>query len=134
MSGNKTWKILQIVPAQSGWKAVHCDQSADREIKIYNRAIICWALVQAIGEGGVDQTEVRGMEQNLHGLIVVDDVIQMEGAGENDTDRNQYFLGYNDPDAHKESDYWLKQGHERIRIEKEKRSTQEGQAALRIAI
>ena len=117
MSGNKNWKILQIVPAQSGWKAVHCDQSADREIKIYNRAIICWALVQAIGEGAVDQTEVRGMEQNLHGLIVVDDVIQKEGAGENETDRNQYFLGYNDPDAHKESNYWIDQAHARLKIE-----------------
>jgi hypothetical protein len=22
---------------------------------------------------------------------------------------NQYFLGYNDPEAHKESDYWINQ-------------------------
>jgi hypothetical protein len=134
MSGHKTWKILQIIPAQAGWKAVHCEQSVNREIKIYSRPIICWALVQPRGESGDGQTEVRGMEQNLHDLIVVDDVIEIDRAGEDDSDRNQYFLGYNDPDAHKESDHWMKQGHERLRTEKEQKlAKQRVQAALRLA-
>jgi hypothetical protein len=57
----------------------------------------------------------------------------MDEVGD-DTDRNRYFLGYNDPEAHKESDYWIKQGNDRFRTEKEKRLTkQRGQAALRVA-
>jgi hypothetical protein len=65
---------------------------------------------------------------------VVDDVIDIDEVGEDDTDRNQYFLGYNDPEAHKESDYWIKHGNDRFRTEKEKRLTkQRGQAALRVA-
>jgi hypothetical protein len=61
---------------------------------------------------------VRGIEQGLNDLAVVDDLIETKEAGAN---RNQYFLGYNDPDAHRESDYWLKQGHNRVRSEKEKK-------------
>jgi hypothetical protein len=134
MTEDKNWKILQIIPAQAGWKAVHCEGSANAERKISNRAIVCWALVEAVGGSAVGQREVRGIEQNVNDLTVVDDVIDMDEVGEDDTDRNQYFLGYNDPEAHKESDYWIKQGNDRFRTEKEKRLTQQrGQAALRVA-
>ncbi len=33
--------------------------------------------------------------------------------------RNQYFLGYDDPAAHKESEYWVQLGNHRIRKEKQ---------------
>jgi hypothetical protein len=133
MTEYKNWRILQIIPAQGGWKAVHCEGSANAEIKISNRAIVCWALVEPAGGSAVGQREVRGIEQNSNDLTVVDDVIDMDEVGD-DTDRNQYFLGYNDPEAHKESDYWIKQGNDRFRTEKEKRlAKQRGQAALRVA-
>jgi hypothetical protein len=133
MSEHKNWKILQIIPAQAGWKSVHCQESATREIIISNRAIICWALVEPIGESAVGETQVRGIEQNANDLSVVDDAIEPDEVGENDIDRSQYFLGYNDPEAHKESDHWIKQAHERLQAEKEKRlAGQPGQAALRV--
>lgn len=121
MIEDRNWRILQIIPAQGGWKAVHCAESENAEIKISNRAIICWALVEPVGESGMGQTEVRGIEQKSNDLTVVDDVMGVEEVGENGTDRNQYFLGYNDPDAHKESDVWIKQGNDRFRAEKEKK-------------
>jgi hypothetical protein len=121
MNQYKSWKILQIIPAQGGWKAVHCQESADKQIEISNRPIICWALVEPVGETAVARTQVRGIEQELNDLAVVEDLINTEAVGENGTDRNQYFLGYNDPEAHKESDYWIKQANARLRIEKEKR-------------
>jgi hypothetical protein len=134
MTGDKNWKVIQIIPAQAGWKAVHCEESANAEIEISNRAIICWALVEPVGESAVGQTEVRGIEQNSNDLTVVDDVIDRDEVGEDDADRNEYFLGYNDPDAHKESNYWIKQGSDRFRTEREKRlAKQRGQATLRVA-
>jgi hypothetical protein len=134
MTEDKNWKVIQIIPAQAGWKAIHCEESANAEIAIFNRAIICWALVELVGESAVGQTEVRGIAENSNHLTVVDDIIDRNEVGEDDTDRNQYFLGYNNPDAHKESDYWIKQGSERFRTEKEKRlAKQRGQAALRVA-
>lgn len=133
MNEVKNWKILQIIPAQNGWKAVHCQESGDHEIKISNRAVICWALVEPVGESAVVQTQVRGIEQGASDLVVVDDLIKTEG-GEEEADRNQYFLGYNDPEAHKESDYWIEQGHDRFRTEKAKRLEKKArQAALRVA-
>lgn len=121
MTEHKKWKILQIIPAQGGWKAVHCQELASREIVIFNRGIVCWALVETLGESSVVGTQVRGIEQGSNDLVVVDDLIVSIHAGENGADGNQYFLGYNDPDAHRESDYWLKQGHQRIRDEQEKK-------------
>jgi hypothetical protein len=119
MKENKSWKILQIIPAQSGWTAVHCQESKDREIRIFNRPIICWALVEPVGETTAARTQVRGIEQESNALVVVEDLIhsaEVEGSG---TERNQYFLGYNDPEAHKESDYWIKQANDRLKIERE---------------
>src|SRR5882724_12437665 len=121
MNEYKSWKILQIIPAQGGWKAVHCQELEDRQIEISNRPIICWALVEPLGESTLVRTQVRGIEQESSELAVVEDLINTENIREDGTDRNQYFLGYNDPEAHKESDYWIKQANHRLRIEKEKR-------------
>jgi hypothetical protein len=120
MNRHSNWKILQIIPAQAGWKAVHCQESENGEIKISTRSIICWALVEPVGEVVVAQTHVRGVAQDSNELAVVDDVLCGVEAGENGGDRSEYFLGYNDPEAHKESDYWIKQGNDRLRTEKEK--------------
>lgn len=134
MNEDKNWKILQIIPAQAGWKAVHCEGLENAEMKISNRSIVCWALVESVGGSAVGQREVRGIEQTANDLTVVDDVIDIDEVGEDDADRNQYFLGYNDPEAHKESDYWIKHANDRFRTEKEKRLTkQRGQAGLSVA-
>ena len=105
MNEYKSWKILQIIPAQGGWKAVHCQELEDRQIEISNRPIICWALVEPLGETAGVRTQVRGIEQELNDLAVVEDLINAEDIRDDGTDRNQYFLGYDDPEAHKESDY-----------------------------
>ena len=120
MNENTSWKILQIIPAQGGWTAVHCQESKNHEIKISNRPIICWALVEPVGETAVGRTQVRGVEQGSNDLSVVQDLINSEEVGGDGIDRNQYFLGYNDPEAHKESDYWIKQANDRLRKEREK--------------
>ncbi|MPZ76386.1 MAG: hypothetical protein GEU77_07660 [Deltaproteobacteria bacterium] len=120
MSDCKNWKILQIIPAQGGWKAVHCQESENEQIKISNRSIICWALVEPAGETAVAGTQVRGIAQGSRDLAVVEDLINAKEAGADGRERNQYFLGYNDPEAHKETDYWLQQAGERLRTEKEK--------------
>ena len=75
MNQYKSWKILQIIPAQGGWKAVHCQELEDRQIEISNRPIICWALVEPVGETTVAQTQVRGIEQESNDLAVVEDLI-----------------------------------------------------------
>ena len=121
MNEHKGWKILQIIPAQAGWKAVHCRESENKQIEISNRPIICWALVEPAGETAIVRTQVRGIEQQSDDLAVVEDSIDTEEVGKDGTDRNQYFLGYNDPEAHRESDYWIKQANDRLRTEKEKR-------------
>jgi len=121
MNEHKSWKILQIIPAQGGWKAVHCRESENKQIDISSRTIICWALVEAAGEIAVVRTEVRGIEQQSDDLAVVEDLTDKEEVGIDGVDRNQYFLGYNDPDAHRESDHWIKQANDRLRREKEKR-------------
>ncbi|MGH7825129.1 MAG: hypothetical protein ACREQ7_08130 [Candidatus Binatia bacterium] len=121
MNVTNNWKILQIIPAQGGWKAVHCQESENQQIAISNRCIICWALVEPVGETTVVRTQVRGIEQESNDLTVVDDLITAEEVEEDGTDRNRYFLGYDDPEAHRESDYWIKQAKNRLRTEKEKR-------------
>lgn len=134
MNEHKNWKILQIIPAQDGWKAVHCQEWENKEIKISNRSVICWALVESVGETAVVGTQVRGIEQESSDLVVVEDSIDTEYVDEDAKDRNRYFLGYNDPEAHKESDYWIRQGNERLRTEKEKRlERKDRQAAFRAA-
>jgi hypothetical protein len=120
MNKGETWKILQIIQAQSGWTAVHCRESKNHEVTIFKWPIICWAVVEAAGNAGVVRTEVRGVEQRSNHLAVVDDFIDAEQVNGQDTDPNHYFLGYNDPDAHKESEYWIRQANERLRVEKEK--------------
>ncbi len=128
MIESKKWKILQIIAAQPGWKAVHCQESENKQVKISTRTIICWAVVESIGESA--RTQVRGIEHDSNNLVVVEDLFNADEVGDNGTDHNQYFLGYNDPETHKESDYWLIQANERLRKEKEKRSEKEkGQGA-----
>jgi hypothetical protein len=134
MTEDIKWKILQIIPAQAGWKAVHCETSNNAEIKVSHRAIVCWALVEPVGESAAAQAQVRGIEQKSNDLTVVDDVIGTDKVENDGADGNQYFLGYNDPEAHKESDFWIKQGVDRFRAEGERRLTKpRGQAGLRAA-
>ena len=118
----KGWKILQIIAAQAAWKAVYCQESENSQVKISNRAIICWALVEAVGAEGALQTEVRGVVQESNHLIIVGDLITTDNIEEEDVGRNQYFLGYNDPDSHKESDYWIEQANVRLKTENRKRT------------
>jgi hypothetical protein len=120
MNENKSWKILQIIPAAAGWTAVRCQESKHyTSVQIYNRTIVCWALVEAVGATADVQTQVRGVEQGSKDLAVVEDLVRSEAADGDDGEQNQYFLGYNDPDAHKESDYWIMQAHARLRKERE---------------
>src|SRR3972149_2843894 len=111
MDVTKRSKILQIVPAQPGWEAVYGQVSDRKEVNISNRVVICWALVETIGADDALRTEVRGVVQESNQLIVVGDLITADKIGEEDAMGNQYFLGYNDPEAHKESDYWIKQAN-----------------------
>jgi len=122
MKESNIWKTMQIISAQDGWKAVHCQGSENGQIEIFNRAIICWALVEAVGESDARQTEVRGVEQDSNHLVIVQDLIDRDKIEDGGIDRNQYFLGYDDPDAHKESDYWVRQAGVRLKAEKEKRA------------
>ena len=124
MNVTKGWKILQIIGAQPGWKAVYCQGSQNGQVKISHRAIICWALVEAIGADDVVQTEVRGVVQESNYLDIVGDLITSDKIAEEHEIGNQYFLGYNDPEAHKESDYWIKQANVRLKTENAKRAEQ----------
>jgi hypothetical protein len=116
------WKILQIIAAQAGWKAVHCQESENRQVKISSRAIICWALVEPIGAEGALRTEVRGVVQESNQLVIAGDLIRTDTKREESAEGNQYFLGYNDPEAHKESDYWIKEGKARLKTEIDRRA------------
>ena len=113
-------KILQIIAAQPGWKAVYCQESENKQVKISHRVIICWALVEFIGPDEAMQTEVRGIVQESKQLVMVGDLITAEKISEDDGMNKQYLLGYNDPDAHKESDYWIEQAKVRLQSENAK--------------
>ena len=113
----KKWKIIQIIPAQPGWKAVHCQESADKQMEIFNRPVICWALVEAIGASEPVSTQVRGIEQESNELIVVEDLLETGTVRENGRNRAQHFLGYNSPEAHKETDYWINQANRQLNPE-----------------
>lgn len=117
MTVTKEWKILQIVPAQPGWKAVFCGESENKQVKIYNHVIICWALVETVGAQNAVRTEVRGVVQDSNGLTIVGNSMAADRVTEDDPIENQYFLGYNDPEAHKESDYWIDQARARLKRE-----------------
>jgi hypothetical protein len=121
MSVINGWKIVQIIAAQPGWKAVHCQELENRQVEISNRTLVCWAIVETIGESGL-RTEVRGIEQGSNHLVIVGDLITADKIGEAGVDRNEYFLGYNDPEAHKESDYWIMQANVRLKAENDKRA------------
>lgn len=121
MNVMKEWKTLQIIAAQAGWKAIHGQESENSQVKISSRAIICWALVEPIGAEDALRREVRGVVQESNRLVIVGDLIKTDKNGEEGGDENQYFLGYNDPEAHKESDYWIKQGNVRLKTEHDKK-------------
>lgn len=112
------WRILQIVAAQPGWKAIYCQAATGQQVKISHRVIICWALVDAASAGDARRTEVRGVVQESNGLDVVGDSIATDNQGKENPMSNRYFLGYNDPEAHKESDYWIEQANLRLRLDK----------------
>ena len=116
----KGWKVLQIIAAPAGWKAVYCQESENRQVKISNRAVMCWALVEASGTDDAPRTEARGVVQESNHLVVVGDLITTDEVGEEGVMGKQYFLGYNDPEAHKESDYWIKQANVRLKTENAK--------------
>jgi hypothetical protein len=42
---------------------------------------------------------------------------------------NQYFLGYDDPDSHRESAYWIGQANRRLKSEKEQRENRSAPGA-----
>ena len=117
MTVTKEWKILQIVPAQPGWKAVFCGESENKQVKISNRVIICWALVEAVGANEAPRTDVRGVVQVSNRLTIVGNSTGTDGMTEDDSIGEQYFIGYNDPDAHKESDHWIDQARARLKLE-----------------
>ena len=122
MNSNKELKIKQIISAQRGWKAVHCAQSDNGQLAMFERAIVCWALVEQHGGSEGGRTEVRGMEQRFDDLIVVGNVIKAETIGADEVDCNEYFLGYDDPDAHRESQFWIGEAYRRLSKEKEQRA------------
>jgi len=124
MNATQAWKIQQIISAQPGWKAMYCQRSNNSEVRISNRVIICWALVETVGADAPPRTEVRGVVQDSNRLIVVGNSTVADTTTNGDSAENQYFLGYNDPDAHKESDYWIDQAHARLRIEQSKTTEQ----------
>jgi len=117
MNVTKKWKILQIVAAQPGWKAVYCQELENKQVKISNQVVICWALVEALGADDGTQTEVKGIVQESNQLGIAGDLNPAENTGTVEAFGKQYLLGYNDPDAHKESDYWLEQAKARLRSE-----------------
>lgn len=119
---SKEWKIKQIIPAQPGWKAVHCGESQDGQLVIFNRAVICWALVEELGVNEQGHTQVRGMEQRVDELILVDNAIKAERIPADGVDCNQYFLGYDDPEGHRESEYWMGEAKRRLKREKAERA------------
>jgi hypothetical protein len=115
---------LQIVTAQPGWKAIYCQEAANRQVKIFHRVILCWALVEAIGTGEARSTEVRGVVHECNDLGIVGDLIATDKENGESAIGSQYFIGYNDPDAHKETDYWIEQAHLRFKTEVDKRAKQ----------
>jgi hypothetical protein len=119
---NNRWKIKQIIPAAPGWKAIHCAASENGPAIIFNRAIICWALVEDSEVTGGGRTQVRGMEQRFDGLTVVDDLINAPTIAPDGVDRNEYFLAYDDPHGHRESSYWIGEAERRLSKEKEARA------------
>jgi hypothetical protein len=118
----KEWKIKQIIPAQPGWKAIHCGESEDGQLVMFNRPVICWALVEELGVNDQGQTQVRGMEQRADELILVDNAIEAERIPADGVDRNRYFLGYDGSEGHRESEYWIGEAKRRLKREKEQRT------------
>lgn len=117
MKATQKWKILQIMPAPAGWKAVYCQGSKNSEVKVSNRVIICWALVETVGTDETPRTEVRGVVQDSNRLTIVGNSTAADRMTDDDSIEMQYFIGYNDPDAHKESDYWIDQAQLRLKVE-----------------
>jgi hypothetical protein len=118
----REWNIKQIIPAPPGWKAVHCGESENGQIGMFNRAIVCWALVEDLSASEGGRTQVRGMEQRSDELTVVDDLVKAETIPADGANCNEYFLGYDDPDSHRESEYWIREAKRRLEAKKQERA------------
>ena len=107
--------IRQIIAAQEGWNAVYCQRTTNGQIKIVRRAIICWALIDDPPDECAHGTELRGVEIRADRLVVPMNSSGLDQLTNFGNGRSaEYFIGYDDPTAHKESDYWLTQASLRI--------------------
>lgn len=98
---------------------MHFSEAESGRLIMLHRSIICWALVEKVGGVNGGLMEVRGMEQGADdGLTIVDDSVAAEGNSARRSG-NYYFLGYDDPNAHHESEYWIAQANRRLRNDKE---------------
>ena len=122
MNSNKELKIKQIISAQRGWKAVHCAQSESGQLAMFERAIVCWALVEQHGgsEGGQPKCAVWSSDSTISSSSII--LSRLKSFGADEVDCNEYFLGYDDPDAHRESQYWIGEAYRRLSKEKEQRA------------
>ena len=123
--GHKEWKILQIIPAHSGWRAVYGQESENREIEVSKRHVVCWALVAEIvviknKSKETGRRKVQGIEQSGVLLNFSEDLIISDRLEKRSVDPNQYFLGYEDPQESEEG--WEDFVEDHLKLERQKRS------------
>ncbi len=119
------WKILQIIPAHSGWMAVYGQESENREIEVSKRPVVCWALVAEIvvirkKRNETGRRKVQGIEQSGVLLDFSEDLIFSDRLEKGSVDPNQYFLGYEDPQEAEEG--WEDIAEDHLKLERQKRS------------
>jgi len=123
--GHKEWKILQIIPAHSGWMAVYGQESENREIEVNKLPVVCWALVAEIvviknKRQETGRRKVQGIEQSGVLLDFAEDFIVSDRLEKGSVDPNQYFLGYEDPQEAEEGWEGITKDH--LKLERQKRS------------
>ena len=123
--GHKEWKILQIIPAHSGWMAVYGKESENREIDVSKQPVVCWALVAEIvviknKRQETGRRKVQGIEQSGVLLDFSEDFILSDRLEKGSVDPNQYFLGYEDPQDTEEN--WKGIAEDHLELERKKRS------------
>ena len=118
MNFNKELKIKQIISAQRGWKAVHCAQSENGQLAMFERAIVCWALVEQHGGRKEAKRKCAGWSSDSTILSLSVILSRLEFIDADELDCNEYFFGYDDPDAHRESQYWIGEAYRRLRQRK----------------
>ena len=119
------WKILQIIPAHSGWMAVYGQESENREIEVSKRPVVCWALIAEIAvirdkRKETGRRKVQGLEQSGVLLDLSEDFIISDRLEKGSVDPNQYFLGYEDPQDTEEN--WKGIAEDHLELERKKRS------------